>query len=119
MEIILLDKAEPDAYTFENKDKYEDRVRYRLADDPEARRAGETALAAYRLLGCRDAGRADLRSDAAAQPQFMEINPLAGLNPVHSDLPILCRLAGVGYERLLADILASALERVENAALRP
>ena len=118
MEILLLDNAEPNAYTFENKDKYEDRVRYRLADDSEARRAGEIALASYRLLGCRDAGRADLRSDAAGRPQFMEMNPLAGLNPEHSDLPILCRLAGVAYERLLADILDSAMERTANAENR-
>ncbi|MDR1520429.1 MAG: D-alanine--D-alanine ligase [Planctomycetota bacterium] len=122
MEVLLLDNAEPGAYTFGNKDKYEERVRYRLAGDPEARAAGEIALAAYRLLDCRDAGRVDLRSDAAGKPQFMEINPLAGLNPSHSDLPILCRLAGVGYGRLIAGIIDSAGERLaqgKNGRFRP
>ncbi|MDR2390156.1 MAG: D-alanine--D-alanine ligase [Planctomycetota bacterium] len=114
MEVLLLDNAEPGAYTFENKDKYEDRVRYRLADDSEARTAGDLALGIYRLLGCRDAGRVDLRSDAKGCPQFMEINPLAGLNPEHSDLPILCRLAGMNFEQLIAQILVSAQERVES-----
>lgn len=111
MEVLLLDNAEPGAYTFENKDKYADRVRYRLADDPEALAAGDLALGIYRLLGCRDAGRVDCRSDTKGCPQFMEINPLAGLNPEHSDLPILCRLAGMDFEQLIAEILASAQER--------
>ncbi len=115
MEVLLLDNADPEVYTFENKDKYEDRVAYRLAaDDAETRAAADIALASYRLLGCRDAGRVDIRSDADGRPQFMEINPLAGLNPLHSDLPILCRLLGIGYDRLIADIVASACRRVPH-----
>ncbi len=114
MEVLLLDSAEPGAYTFENKDKYEDRVQYRLADDAEAKEAGDIALAAYRALGCRDAGRIDLRSDAKGKPHFIEANPLAGLNPVHSDLPILCRLLGIGFDQLIGDILASAAKRVKK-----
>jgi hypothetical protein len=33
------------------------------------------------------------------------------LNPVRSDLPILCRLIGISYDRLIMDILNSALKR--------
>ncbi len=112
MEVLLLGNAEPHAYSFENKDKYEDRVQYRLVDDAEARKAAAAALAAYRALGCRDGGRADFRSDAAGVPQFMEINPLAGLDPVHSDLPIMCRLQGIGYDTLIGWVVESALERL-------
>jgi D-alanine-D-alanine ligase and related ATP-grasp enzymes len=113
MEVALLDNAERGAYTFENKDKYEDRVSYRLAEsDDEAREAGRIAIAAHRALGCRDASRVDIRSDANGAPHFMEANPLAGLNPEHSDLPILCRLKGIGFDQLIADILASAMRRV-------
>ena len=115
MEVTLLDNAEPEVYSYDNKDNYEDRVEYNLAGlDPESREAAEIALAAYRVLGCRDAGRVDLRSDAAGIPQFMEINPLAGLNPQHSDLPILCRLLGIGFDQLIADILASARKRARH-----
>lgn len=116
MEVVLLMNAEPDIYSFENKDKYEDRVDYRLAPpDAEARQAAEIALDSYRILGCRDAGRVDIRSDAAGNPEFMEINPLAGLNPEHSDLPILCRLLGTHYDQLIADIVASAMKRIRHA----
>ena len=115
MEVVLLATADPEVYTFENKDKYEDRVTYRLVTfDNEAMGAAEIALASYRILGCRDAGRVDIRSDAAARPQFMEINPLAGLNPRHSDLPILCRLLDIEYDRLIGDIVASAGKRVKH-----
>lgn len=112
MEVILLDNAEPGAYSFGNKDQYLDRVEYRIVDDAEADLAAATALAAYRTLGCRDAGRVDLRSDAGAVPQFIEINPLAGLDPVHSDLPIMCRLRGIAYDTLVGWILESARERL-------
>ncbi|MCD8351477.1 MAG: D-alanine--D-alanine ligase [Planctomycetaceae bacterium] len=117
MEVVLLVTAEPEVYTFDNKDKYEDRVTYRLVNnDGQARMAAEIALESYRVLNCRDAGRVDIRSDQYGMPQFMEINPLAGLNPLHSDLPILCRLLGVSYEQLISDILASALRRVRHVS---
>ena len=66
----------------------------------------------WRYLGCRDAGRVDLRCDAGGEPHFLEVNPLAGLHPRHSDLPILCRSAGIGFEELLDLIVASVRLRV-------
>jgi D-alanine-D-alanine ligase and related ATP-grasp enzymes len=112
MEVNLLANAEPGVYSFDNKDKYEDRVRYSLAGDVEALKAADVALAAYRLLGCRDGGRVDLRSDSRGVPHFMEINPLAGLDPIHSDLPIMCHLQGISYSQLIGWIVNSAIERL-------
>lgn len=112
MEVLLRDNAEPGVYSYDNKDQYLDRVEYRLAEDDEARRANELALACYRVLDCRDAGRIDIRSDANGNPSFIEANPLAGLNPLHSDLPILCRLVDIPYRRLLETIIESAAERI-------
>ena len=43
-------------------------------------------------------GRVDCRCDATGRPQFLEVNPLAGLHPVLGDLVILAGLVGVGYE---------------------
>ena len=111
IEVILQNNADPEAYSYSNKKLFEDRVRYTLVEDDEARRAADVALAAWRGLGCRDAGRVDLRSDGSGQPNFLEVNPLAGLNPEISDLPILCRLAGMTYGDLVAKIMESALER--------
>ncbi|MFN4090935.1 MAG: D-alanine--D-alanine ligase [Alphaproteobacteria bacterium] len=116
MEILFGPTAEAHGYSFDNKERYEGRIDYRLAEDDEARRAVEVALAAWRVLGCRDGGRIDLRSDAAGRPHFIEVNPLAGINPEKSDLVILARLAGWSYDRLLGRILDSCLARIGAGA---
>ncbi|MEX2644472.1 MAG: hypothetical protein WD270_13535 [Acetobacterales bacterium] len=120
MEILLLANADAEVYSFQNKELCENRVTYRLADDAEARRAGETALGAYRALDCRDAARIDMRSDDAGVPHFLEVNTLAGLHPSHSDLPILAALAGMPYEALIAGIVDAACLRLglDTAARR-
>jgi D-alanine-D-alanine ligase len=111
-----LEKAEAEVYSFENKAFYEDRVSYRLAHDAVAREAASVALSAWRGLNCRDGGRVDLRCATDGSVQFIEVNPLAGLNPVWSDLPILCGLAGISYPQLLQMIVQSACERVGRSA---
>ena len=111
MEVLLNPEAEQHAYTYDNKEHYENLVRYAAVDDAEARKAMDVSLAAWRGLDLKDAGRIDLRSDAYGNPHFIEVNSLAGLNPVRSDLPILCRLVGMSYDQLITDILNSALAR--------
>ena len=111
MEVTLRSAAEAEVYSYHNKENCEDLVRYRRVKGVEAGQAGELALAAWRGLGCRDAGRVDLRCDGAGEPSFLEVNPLAGLHPEHSDLPILCSLVGLPYVRLIEKILASAQTR--------
>jgi len=111
MEVILNPNAEQHAYSYDNKEHYENLVRYAAVADPEAAKAMEISLAAWRALGLKDAGRIDLRSDASGLPHFIEVNSLAGLNPIHSDLPILCGLVGISYEQLITEILHSALSR--------
>jgi len=112
MEVLLREGAEGDGYSYVNKEDYVQWVDYRLAGDGAAEEARRIALSAWRVLGCRDAGRVDLRADASGRPLFMEVNPLAGLHPVHSDLPILCSLAGMGYQELINRIMASAMKRL-------
>jgi D-alanine-D-alanine ligase len=111
LEVLLTGRAEADVYGYVNKEECESRILYRLASDVEAQAAASVALAAWRALGCRDAGRVDLRSDVAGRPQFMEVNPLAGLHPTHSDLPILAAQAGIPYEKLIGRILRQGLQR--------
>jgi len=112
MEVHLKDNAEKDVYSYVNKENCEELVVYRLANDPMAQMAREIALAAWRGLGCRDAGRVDLRADVQGMPNFMEVNPLAGLHPEHSDLPIICNLSGITYHELIDMIMRSALKRL-------
>ena len=111
MEILYGPGAEAGGYTYANKANFEACVQYELATDSKALLAGAMALQAWRFMGGRDAGRVDLRCDANGDPHFLEVNPLAGLHPESSDLPILCRLTGIMYEELIALILSSASRR--------
>ena len=112
MEVYLKDRAERYVYSYFNKENCEELVEYYLVDDDMAQKAKENALIAWRGLGCRDAGRIDLRADCLDRPNIMEVNPLAGLHPQHSDLPILCSLTGITYQELIGMIMRSALKRV-------
>ena len=116
MEVLLQSGADHAVYSYRNKELSEALVDYRKVDGPLARAYGELALACWRGLGCRDGGRVDLRCDANGKPHFLEVNPLAGLHPEHSDLPILCGLEGIAYRDLLEQIMQSAMERVAPAA---
>lgn len=117
LEIVLLQGAEEHAYSYVNKEKCEELVEYRpvwASQDEEVRRAEDVALAAWRALGCRDAGRVDLRSDAAGNPSFIECNPLAGLHPFHSDLPMVATAVGLPYQALIGRIVDSARSRART-----
>lgn len=113
LEVVFLPAAEAHAYSYLNKEKCEELVEYRLCpDEPLASQCRELALRVWLGLGCKDAGRVDIRTDAEGKPCFLEINPLAGLNPVHSDLPILCSHVGISFDALIGEIVYSALSRI-------
>jgi len=114
LEVILRENAEPDVYSYLNKERYEDSVEYLLANDAIAEKAKEVALAVWRGLGCRDAGRIDLRADADGMLNFMEVNPLPGLHPEHSDLCIIAHRVGMAYRALIEAIIYSAISRVHK-----
>ncbi len=111
MEVIMLETAEANAYTYVNKEECDDRVRYELARGAEERACSDLALRAWRALGCRDAGRIDIRMDAKGEVSFIEVNPLAGLHPKHSDLPIICTMVGISFQELIHRIVGSARRR--------
>src|SRR3954468_22953214 len=80
LEIVLHGEAEPDVYSYENKAQSEELCDLSLvlpSNDPAVAEAEQIALAAWRAVAGRDAGRVDLRCDEAGNPQVIEINPLA------------------------------------------
>jgi D-alanine-D-alanine ligase len=122
LEMGLRAGAEDDVYSYVNKERCEELVDYVLVrpeGDAAVREAERLALDVWRLLGCRDAGRVDFRCDAADRPQFLEVNPLAGLHPTHSDLPILCAKLGISYVQLIDRIILSAGARLESGRNHP
>ena len=71
-------------------------------------------LDAFRVLGCRDWARIDVRLDANGAPSVLEVNPLPGILPDPADnscLPKAARAAGIGYEELIQSCLKYAAAR--------
>lgn len=118
MEIALLPDADAEVYSYRNKENCEELVEYRMLEEEKLRtRVESLALRAWRALGCRDAGRIDVRLDETGAPGFIEVNPLAGLHPEHSDLPIMAAKAGMDYVDLIGGIMNSAKVRCRRRAL--
>jgi D-alanine-D-alanine ligase len=114
MEIEFLPSSDG-FYSYHTKQNYLQQVRYHIPPRLPADRIAEiqhTAMQTYRLTGCRDFGRVDLRMNAENRPSILEINPLAGLNPVSSDLVILAQAEGISYHKLIEEILTAALNRI-------
>jgi D-alanine-D-alanine ligase len=113
LEVVLREKADAQVYSYRNKSHWQQLVDYRLLESGPLRSEVEAlALATWRCLGCRDAGRVDVRLDENGQPQLIEVNPLAGLTPGHSDLPIMADLMGIEYKQLIGEILQCAVQRL-------
>lgn len=118
LEIDLLPQADAEVYSYRNKENCEDLVKYHMLEEGKLRGQVESlALRAWRALGCRDAGRIDVRLDENGAPNFIEVNPLAGLHPQHSDLPIMATMAGIEYPELIAGIMNSAKVRCRRRAV--
>ncbi len=112
MEIVFSNKAEKNAYSFFNKENYEDLIKYEpLRDEQILKQCSELALKIWHALDCYDSGRIDLRMDVNGIINFIEINPLAGLRPVHSDLVIIANMNGISYNELIGMILKASIKR--------
>lgn len=98
-------------YSIEYKENYEIFCKYIPMADEFTDECNSVALNVWKALGGVDAGRVDVKADKNGRMCFMEVNPLAGLHPVHSDLPILSKMKGIDYQTLIEMIMNSALKR--------
>ena len=108
MEVITSDNL---PYSLEVKENYQDYCKYKPLDADIIDECKSVALGAWKALDAVDAGRVDLKADRNGNICFIEANPLAGLNPVHSDLPMLARMYGIEYQTLLEMIMNAAIRR--------
>jgi D-alanine-D-alanine ligase len=114
MEVIFLENEKTKIYSLENKENYYDIIKYAVPEKEISEKCYELALNCWKILGCRDGGRIDIRLDDNNEPSFIEVNPLAGLNYIHSDLPILCNFQGIDFKQLIEMIMNSALKRIKK-----
>ncbi len=82
-----------------------------------AREIRTVALSAYRVLGCRDWSRVDVRCDASGRPMVVEVNPLPGILPNPKDnscFPKAARAAGMSYDTLIQTVADIAWRRISG-----
>lgn len=98
------------AYDYQNK-YFTDDVKYHCpAGLPDAleQEIRTLALAAYRSLGCRGWGRADVMiRERDRKPFLLEMNTSPGMTG-HSLVPMSARAVGIAYEDLCVRVLAAA-----------
>jgi len=111
MEVICANNL---PYSVEVKENYLDYCTYKRLGSEIVDECKSVALKAWKALNAVDAGRIDLKADRTGRICFIEANPLAGLNPVHSDLPILSRMYGIQYQTLMEMIMKAALKRIKG-----
>lgn len=111
MEVICANNL---PYSVEVKENYQDYCTYAPLGDEVTDECKVVAIGAWKALDAVDAGRVDLKADRHGRICFIEANPLAGLNPVHSDLPILSRMYGIEYQRLMEMIMTAAIKRIKR-----
>ncbi len=110
MEVINLQDKE-NIYSYDNKEFCEEKVEYKFIEGEVGDKCKKISIEAWNALECRDGGRVDVRMDDKGNVNVLEINPLAGLHPEHSDLPIISNFAGIPYKELIKRIMNSALKR--------
>jgi D-alanine-D-alanine ligase len=89
-------------------------------DKELAREIRSVALASYRVLGCRDWSRIDVRCDASGRPMVVEVNPLPGILPNPKDnscFPKAARAAGMSYDTLIQTVADIAWRRISGKSL--
>ena len=98
-------------YDFHNK-YFSDETKYLCPTDlaPEVNMAvQELALAAYRALGCKTWGRADVMLDQkTGKPYLLEMNTSPGMTS-HSLVPMAAKAAGVEYAELVLWVISQTL----------
>ena len=119
MEIIADRQGRRHDYGYENKERCDDNVDYRLIDDAEARAAARCRArgVARAALPRRRPRRYPLRRRRPAAISSRSIRS-PDLNPEHSDLCFLARFKGLAYQELIGLIMSSFLKRHPELASR-
>ena len=113
MEIKVPHDKKANIYSYVAKERCEKLVTYLpYRKGPLYKKIGQLVLESYKVLQCNDAARVDVRCDRKGLPCFLEINPLPGLHPAHSDLPMIATQEGMSYNELIDRIIKIALSRL-------
>ena len=114
MEIEFVNAPQNTVYDYSVKQDYESKVKYVCPANISAKvekMIMDTSVKIYNILGCRDISRIDFRLTDKNELYFIEINPLPGLAPGYSDMPMLAEKNGISYDSLVNMVLSAAIKR--------
>ncbi|MCG2711810.1 MAG: ATP-grasp domain-containing protein [Candidatus Omnitrophica bacterium] len=115
MKISQHEALEAFIYSIENKRDWRSRIKYERAEGVVAEKTLKSlrqyAMAAFKVLGLRDAARIDFRVDNAGIPKIIDVNPLPGLSPKYSDLMLMSKLHNKKFVDVIDKILTISLKR--------
>ncbi len=118
MEILFKDQSKKrPVYDYDVKQDWQQHVYYQCPAKltaQELKAVERAARETFQALDCRDVGRVDLRMDSQGNVYVLELNPLPGLTPEHSDLVLIGTAAAMDYRTLIAEILAGGLKRLRE-----
>ena len=118
MEILnKVSSGEDVFYSLETKRNWERLVDYSSPPDLPSitlKHLKYYSLLAWRHFNLRDVARVDFKISSNGRIYMLEINPLPGLSPEYSDLVIMARKNGMGYNELIGSILEAALSRYRS-----
>ena len=117
MEVIFLSDEKDNINHYNIKHDFENKLEYVCPADLShivSLKIMDTAKKIYNALGCKDFARIDFRLSQYNELNFLEINPLAGLTPDYSDLPMIAEKCGINYESLISMIISTAIKRYSD-----
>jgi len=119
-QVLPLVRIEAPAGNYDYHAKYfSDETKYHCPAGIEARLEADiqaAALKAFRVLGCRGWGRADVMLRPNGEFFFLEMNTVPGMTG-HSLVPMAARAAGMSFDDLVLTILRFTLPAVEKTSV--
>lgn len=125
---VLGDRALPAVEIEPTRDVYDYQCKYTKGmsrytcparlDESVALKVEEAALTAFRVLGCADFARVDVRLTPDGHPYVLEVNTIPGMTET-SLLPMAARAAGMSYGELVERMCELALARRRRPGRRP
>lgn len=103
---------------YKGKDAMKEEVTFPNIDASMKKNLQAWSLQLWQRLQLMDFCRFDWKCDEQGVPHLIDINPLAGLSPHYSVLPLMWKTTGKRYEELLETLAEAALKKCDSRRLK-
>jgi len=112
--VELVFKNTHNFYCYENKKDYTKYVEHQNIEEnsPLYLKIKKSAYEVFKCFNLKDIARIDMRIDKENTVYIIEINPIPGLNPIDSELPILAYKNNFSYQNIIENIIKETMKRI-------